>query len=142
MNYAIKMLKTKKAELEIEKRIWSGKPNIIRKITKEIKSLDEALLALNPIINEFIICAAIKHKDTGKIYLGHRHNHCLEASNGELSWKLNREEISKIKRIQGFITNKNRFVDRIEALTIALANNQVLDKKQIRGNELYSEDLY
>jgi len=93
-------------------------------------------------MDEFIICAAIRHEDTGKIYYGHRHNHCIDASNGELSWTLNRQEISKIKRTQGFITNKNRFVDRKEALQIALANNQVIDIKQIRGNQLYSEDLY
>lgn len=93
-------------------------------------------------MDEFIICAAIRHEDTGKIYYGHRHNHCIDASNGELSWTLNRQEISKIKRTQGYITNKNRFVDRKEALQIALANNQVIDIKQIRGNELYSEDLY
>ena len=93
-------------------------------------------------MDEFIICAAIKHEDTGKVYYGHRHSHCLDASNGELSWKFNRQEISKVKRIQGFVTNLNRFVDRKEALTIALKNNQVLDENEIRGNELYSEDLY
>lgn len=93
-------------------------------------------------MNEFIICAAIRHDDTGKIYYGHRHNHCLDASNGELSWTLSRQEINKIKRTQGFITNLNRFVDRKEALQIALSNNQVLDLNEVRGNELYSEDLY
>ena len=93
-------------------------------------------------MKERIICAAIKIEDTGKIYYGHRHNHCLEASNGELSWTMNRQEISKIKRTQGFITSNNRFVDREEALIIALENDQVLDKKEIRGNQLYSEDLY
>lgn len=93
-------------------------------------------------MDEFIICAAIKHEDSGKIFYGHRHSHCLDASNGELSWTLNRQEIYKIKRTQGFITNKNRFVDRHEALIIALANNQVIDDKQIHGDELYSENLY
>ena len=93
-------------------------------------------------IKEFIICAAIRHDDTGEIYYGHRHNHCLDASNGELSWNLNRQEILKVKRTQGFITSQNRFVDRKEALIIALANNQILNKDEIRGNELYSEDLY
>ena len=93
-------------------------------------------------MKEFIICAAIKHEDTGKIYYGHRHNHCLEASSAELSWTLSRQEICKITRTQGFITNKNRFVDRKEGLLIALENNQVLDKKEIRGDNLYSEDLY
>lgn len=93
-------------------------------------------------IKEFIICAAIKNEETGKIHYGHRHNHCIDASSGELSWTLNRQQISKIKRTQGFITNQNRFVGRKEALIIALENNQVLDKKEIRGDELYSEDLY
>lgn len=91
---------------------------------------------------EIIICAALRHEDTGKIYYGHRHNHCLDASNSELSWKFNRQEIAQIERTQGFITSKNRFVDRKEALTIALANNQVLDKDCTRGDQLYSEDLY
>lgn len=93
-------------------------------------------------MKEFIICAAIKNEQTGKIYYGHRHHHCLEASNGELSWTMNRQEMTKVRRIQGFITNENRFVSREDALIIALENNQVLDKTQIRGNQLYSEDLY
>lgn len=91
---------------------------------------------------EFIICAAIKHEDTGKIYYGHRHNHCLDASNDELSWTMNRQEISKLNRIQGFITNENRFVGREEALIIALESNQVLNISEVRENKLYSEDLY
>ena len=91
---------------------------------------------------EFIICAAILLPETGKIYYGHRHNHCIDAMNGELSWTMNRQEISKVKKEQGFITNTNRFVDRKEGLQIALANNQVRNLKEIRGNELYSEDLY
>ena len=93
-------------------------------------------------MEEFIICAAIRHDNIGKIYYGHRHSHCIEASNDALSWTMNREEISKFLRTQGFATSQNRFVDRIEALKIALENNQVLDKSQIRGNKLYSEDLY
>jgi hypothetical protein len=36
-------------------------------------------------MKEFIICAAIKIEDTGKIYYGHRHNHCFDAANGEIS---------------------------------------------------------
>lgn len=43
---------------------------------------------------------------------------------------------------QGFLTSKNRFVSREEALQIALKENQVLDLKEIRGNRLFSEDLY
>jgi hypothetical protein len=93
-------------------------------------------------VKEFIICAAIQIVETGKIYYGHRHNHCITAMTGELSWTMNRQEMSKVEDIQGFITNQNRFVDRKEALIIALENNQVRDISQIRGDNLYSEDLY
>jgi hypothetical protein len=55
---------------------------------------------------------------------------------------MNRQQISKIEKQQGFVTSTGRFVDRKEGLKIALTNNQVLDKKEIRGDELYSEDLY
>lgn len=43
---------------------------------------------------------------------------------------------------QGFLTSKNRFVSREEALEIALRENQVIDLSQVRGNRLFSEDLY
>ncbi len=91
-------------------------------------------------MKEFIICAAIKIINTGKVYHGHRHNHCLEAANGELSWTMNRQEIGKLDKIQGFTTNTGRFVDRIEAANIWLAENpsNVLDNPP----QLYSEDLY
>ena len=93
-------------------------------------------------MKERIICAAIKIVETGKVYYGHRHDQCLNSLNGELSWTMNRQEISKVEKIQGFVTSESRFVDRKEGLKIALENDQVIDKTQIRGNDLYSEDLY
>ena len=93
-------------------------------------------------MKERIICAAIKIVETGKVYYGHRHDQCLNSLNGELSWTMNRQEISKLEKIQGFVTTEARFVDRKEGLQIALENDQVIDKTQIRGNDLYSEDLY
>jgi hypothetical protein len=42
--------------------------------------------------------------------------------------------------VQGFITNKNRFVDRSEAMVIARAANQIISDTTFP--ELYSEDLY
>lgn len=89
---------------------------------------------------EFIICAAMK-LESGKIYYGHRHPHCIEAANGELSWTMNREQISKVEKVQGFITNMNRFVDRKEATKIWLAENES-NKLNYSTEELYSEDLY
>ena len=93
-------------------------------------------------MKEFIICAAIMLPDTSKIYYGHRHSHCIEAVNAELSWTMNRQQIYQVRQIQGFVTSTNRFVGRHEALLIALENGKVLDKKEIRGDQLYSEDLY
>ena len=91
---------------------------------------------------ERIICAAIKLVETGKVFYGHRHDQCLNSLNGELSWTMNRQEISKVEKVQGFVTTKGRFVDRKEGLKIAIENDQVIDKTQIRGDNLYSEDLY
>lgn len=87
---------------------------------------------------EKIICAAIhnpKDEDMAGyplIYCGHRHANILWQSRA----------VSRNPHHQGFLTSSGRFVNRKEALDIALKNNQVLDQSQIRGNQLYSEDLY
>jgi hypothetical protein len=110
--------------------------------------------------SEKIICAAVWYKnfklkeeiphnsfapkniDTGIVICGHRHHNCfytmivitgltdmeIENQSGEI--------------IQGFLTSKNRFVDRTEALEIALRENQVIDLNEVRGDRLFSEDLY
>jgi hypothetical protein len=44
--------------------------------------------------------------------------------------------------VQGFLTDQGRFVDRKEALQIALAAGQVLNPDDVRGARLYSEDLW
>ena len=91
-------------------------------------------------MNEIIICAAIKVNNL--IFRGHRHCHCFAAMNDQLSWDMTRQQIKQLNQEQGFITSRNKFVDRKTALLIALENNQVKDLSQIRGEELYSEDLY
>jgi hypothetical protein len=91
---------------------------------------------------EFIICAAVRVVGTDKIYYGHRHCHCITALHGELSWELSRKEIQKIDIEDGFVTNKNRFVNRKDALIIAVENKQILDLGITGNGELYSEDLY
>lgn len=93
-------------------------------------------------MKEFIICAAIKLVATGKIYYGHRHPHCIEAMNGELSWTMNRQEIGKVEKIQGFVTNLGRFVNRSEGLSIAIQSEQLALLADLNKKELYSEDLY
>lgn len=109
-------------------------------------------------MNEKILCAAIWYKDLplikpevlkirgfapynvdkGIVFCGWRHSNCLyqkvaitglrDAESGEYE--------------QGFLTSLNRFVDRVEGLKIALRENQIIDINLIRGDQLYSEDLY
>jgi hypothetical protein len=108
-------------------------------------------------MNEKIICAAVWYKeldckypnmptsvylpkniDRGVVFCGHRHGQCIYtkcALTGLSDAKSGDNE-------QGFLTSKNRFVSREEALEIALRENQVIDLSQVRGDRLFSEDLY
>ena len=107
-------------------------------------------------MNEKILCAAVWYKeikmlkefealiylpkniDRGIVFCGFRHGQCIYskyAITGLRDWESGEHE-------QGFLTSKNRFVSREEALEIALKENQVKDLNDIRGNKLYSEDLY
>ena len=109
-------------------------------------------------MNEKILCAANWYKDfplkkddpipdgfirpincdRGIVFSGLRHYNCLYqmmAISGLYQHQAGEE-------VQGFLTNKNRFVNRQEALEIALKENQVIDLDQIHGRQLYSEDLY
>jgi len=87
---------------------------------------------------ERIICSAIHNPEdvdiVGEplIYCSLRHHNILWQS----------EKISRNPHHQGFLTSKGRFVNRKEGLKIALENDQIIDHSQIRGDALYSEDLY
>jgi hypothetical protein len=87
-----------------------------------------------------------KNITTGVILCGFRHG-CIFAqlnfaSQGALKTVRDRHLLGVWEKSQGFITNLGRYVEREEALQIALAANQVLDIKEVRGNRLHSEDLY
>ena len=96
---------------------------------------------------EYILCSAI-HIDNGKDYVhkpfnidkgyvmcGWRHHNILEII--PLEDKRNKDIITT----QGFLTNKNRFINRKEALELAKSNGQV-NSEAITLSELYSEDLW
>jgi hypothetical protein len=107
-------------------------------------------------ISERIICAAVWYKelelkkdmpiytylpknlDKGIVFCGHRHGQCIYSKCAITGLR----DCESGEQEQGFLTSHNRFVTREEALEIALRENQVLDHSQIRGNRLYSEDLY
>lgn len=106
------------------------------------------------VIKERIICSANWYKelklanndipsdllrpencDRGIIFCGLRHAHCLYqmvAMTGKNQWEAGEE-------VQGFLTNRNRFVDRKEGAKIHVANG---GKLNYSTKELYSEDLY
>lgn len=107
-------------------------------------------------MKEFIICAAVWYKeielkknmpintylpknlDKGIVFVQYRHGQCIYSKNAITGLR----DAESGDNEQGFLTSKNRFVSREEALQIALKENQVLDLKEIRGNRLFSEDLY
>jgi hypothetical protein len=103
---------------------------------------------------EFIICAAIWYKelplkyeeplrlrgfspynvDCGVVMCGWRHMNCMYQMVGITGLR----DCEAGESIQGFLTNKNRFVDRKEGGEIAYGAGQTKGLKA----RLYSEDLY
>lgn len=102
---------------------------------------------------EYILCSAnyyndgIDHThkpfniDKGFILSGWRHHNCNSIFVQMYGFPY-KDYALKIKKteVQGFITNKNRFLDRKEALKLVKENGQL--KKSLIGSELTSEDLW
>lgn len=104
--------------------------------------------------NEIILCSAIWYKelplvkifkhnalpvncDTGLVFCGFRHPHCMYSMISVTGIRSVESEVGKY--VQGFLTNKNRFVDREEGAKIHVANGGKLNYSSKR---LFSEDLY
>jgi len=108
-------------------------------------------------VKEYILCAAIWYKEfphiknervpldrylpqnckSGVVFTGIRHGQCIYTKSAVTGLR----DCECGPYIQGFLTNKNRFVDRQEGWDIAKESNQII---MISGGEgiLYSEDLY
>jgi len=96
---------------------------------------------------EHVICAAIWYQDgkkyehqpsnveSGYVVCGRRHFNCV-ATTILLSGSLPVREI----RTDGFLTSKDRFLNRVEANDLAIKMKQVYGNCE--GDELISEDLY
>mgnify|MGYP000115640166 CR=1 FL=1 len=99
-------------------------------------------------LQEYILCAAIWFDDgkkyplqpfnieTGLVLCGWRHG-CIYPQIGGLVTE--RHKLGIYEKEQGFLTSKNRFVDRYEAMEIAKKQNQV---SSTYSKTLFSEDLY
>jgi len=102
---------------------------------------------------EYILCAAIWYEDLplkkefdsnvrpvncdkGLVFCGFRHPHCMYSMSSVTGLRSVESEVGKYT--QGFLTSKNRFVDRKEAALIAF------DRGQVKGvfDKLLSEYLY
>lgn len=107
---------------------------------------------------EWVVCSAIWFKEfkvpnpehisaygfkpynteTGIVITGWRHHNCIATFAA-----LTGQKISNVgEYVEGFLTSKNRFVDRAEAAKIATQRGQVIDSSKFQNNKLFSEDLY
>lgn len=105
--------------------------------------------------DEYILCAANWYDD-GKEYVhqpknikigfvtcGQRHHNCISTFAMIVGFPYSKEaQQLQNTEVEGFLTNTNRFVDRKEALKIALVANQIKDIGNVRPIGLHSEDLY
>lgn len=76
-----------------------------------------------------------KNLDHGIVFCGHRHPQCMYQMISLTGLKQHEAG----GEVQGFLTSKNRFVDRKEACEIF---KSLGGKPQFSNTELYSEDLY
>ena len=77
--------------------------------------------------------------DRGVVFCGFRHPHCMYSMISVTGKRSVETEVGKY--VQGFLTSKNRFVDRKEAWIIAEREGQI--KHQSGGyGKLYSECLW
>ena len=96
---------------------------------------------------EYVMCAA-NHVDdgehytfkpfninTGLVFCGWRHPNCFETMKQQFP-----HDMWGQKTTQGFLTTKNRFLTRSEALELVKINGQL--KKDLVGGILTSEDLW
>ena len=103
-------------------------------------------------LKEYVICAAIWYKeiplkkeipqvlpkncDRGLVVTGHRHGQCMWTMGCLTGLRSVTTEVGEY--VQGFLTSKNRFVDREEGAILAFDAGQIPEEKQT----LFSEDLY
>jgi hypothetical protein len=97
---------------------------------------------------EQIICAAIWYPKVepratnrpvntpgGVVLCGHRHGHIIS----QVMALTGKKQFEMGESIQGFLTNKNRFLNREEAAKLHIENG---GKLNYSSKDLFSEDLY
>ena len=90
---------------------------------------------------EICICAAIQLED-GRVIHGHRHDDCIRTA---LKWRAAGQDIGDAGlNCQGFVTSRNRFVDRTEGarLTREACRYSAHTGLMFQHDILFSDDLY
>jgi hypothetical protein len=87
-----------------------------------------------------IVASAIKFYSQDNEYpvivCGKRHCDCFE-------WMYNHQiKYDKKTHQQGFLTDQNQFINRYEAMCVAMNNGQIPYDLNKEGKELYSEDIF
>lgn len=96
---------------------------------------------------EKIICAAIHYDDgkeypsqpknisSGYVWCGRRHHNIIHLKNTLV-------EKTFCTIVQGFLTSRDNFLNRKDALKLAIANGQIKEGDNMHPYDLFSEDLY
>lgn len=85
-----------------------------------------------------ITAAAIQRKSDNKVWIGTRHKYIV----GEIMLELGLSELPADEYQHGFLTYTGAFVDRAQALKVAIAAEQVKPDKDWSVPFLYSEDIW
>jgi hypothetical protein len=94
---------------------------------------------------ETVICAAIRLPD-GRVIRGHRHDGCILYAKAMVDYEAKPGNGAgstwhpSMCREQGFVTSRNRYVDRYEGMRLQIAAGLIADGRS--GQQLFSEDLY
>lgn len=111
---------------------------------REIRGL---IKRLHKAEREIVICSAIRLPD-GRIVRGHRHGDCIRTAIELIDHRYNiglepKPWNASMCRERGFISSRNRYVDREEGLRLQLAAGiPSACPSGYRQRELFSEDLY
>jgi hypothetical protein len=95
---------------------------------------------------EICICAAVRLPD-GRVIRGHRHDDALHTARRIVTWNKGKDSGEHhwnvtMGRDQGFVTSRNRYVNREEALKLQLAAGIESMRPPYHPRHLFSEDLY
>lgn len=107
---------------------------IADKLHGKVRGVDEEYIicAANWIQNEIVYSHQPNNILSGLVVCGRRHHNCY------MTVSAMRPEFSNCNVEEGFLTSKNRWIDRREAAALAFDIGQIMEPKTI----LFSEDIY